>query len=147
VEGGVRSRGRQIGIVLAAPQLGPWQSLVRKLDREGFVFFSAEESIERAVSATLLYEPDVLLVADDGPASSLAAIAQVTHARPQLRVVVVAESVDEEECLAYVLAGASAYLSHDAGLAGLTSALRSVAAGLAIVPAAAQRRIFDELRA
>ena len=113
---------------------------------DGFTLCAVEESAERAIIAAIALEPDVFLLVSDLPSSPLAVAAWVARAAPGVKIIVVVENVDEEECLAFLMAGASAYHADDGDRATLASVVRGVAAGLAIVPPSAQRRLLEELR-
>ena len=133
-------------ILLAASTTSVRRLLIEDLDGAEFVVCAVEESAERAIEAALAHEPDVLLLANDLPGSGVAAVETIAEAAPRTKVIVVAESVDEDDCLTYLLAGASGYVARETRGAALTSAVRGVVAGLAIVPATAQRRLLQELR-
>jgi DNA-binding NarL/FixJ family response regulator len=137
---------RKVRIVLAASEPSRRRSLAEDLGSDGFVLCGVEESAEGAIAAALAQRPDVFLLTNDLH-SSLVAVARITAAVRRTRVVVVVEAIDEEDCLAYLLAGASGYLSVNGDGTALASAVRGVSDGLAIVPPTVQRRLLEELRA
>jgi DNA-binding NarL/FixJ family response regulator len=136
-----------IRIVVAASHASVSRSLTQDLESEGFAVCSAEESAPRAVESALAHQPDVFLVTADLQGSAVLAAATITERMPQTKVVVIAEPPDEEDCLMYLLVGASAYVGAGIDRGSLASTLRGVVAGQAIVPPAAQRRLLDELGA
>jgi DNA-binding NarL/FixJ family response regulator len=138
---------RKIRIVLAASEPSRRRSLADDLESEGFVLCALEESANGAIAAAIAQQPDVFVLADDLRGSPLVAAARIAAAAPRTKVVVVVDTVDEEDCMAHLLAGASGYVSVNGDGAGLASAVRGVAEGLAIVPPAAQRRLLEELHA
>jgi DNA-binding NarL/FixJ family response regulator len=137
---------RKVRIVLAASEPLRRRSLADDLGSDGFAVCGVEESADEAIGAALAQRPDVFLLTND-LRGSLAAVARIAAAVPGTKVVVVVETVDEEDCLAYLLAGASGYISVNGDGTALASAVRDVADGLAIVPPSAQRRLLEELRA
>jgi DNA-binding NarL/FixJ family response regulator len=145
-DGLLSGRHRKVRIVLAASELSRRRSLAEGLGSDGFVLCGVEESADGAIAAARSQRPDVFLLTNDLH-GSLVAVARITAAVRRTRVVVVVETVDEEDCLAYLLAGASGYFSVDGDGTALASAVRGVADGLGIVPPTVQHRLLEELRA
>jgi DNA-binding NarL/FixJ family response regulator len=136
---------RELRLVLAAARTSPLRSLTARLG-SGFVLCAVEESTDAAVAAVMAHQPDVCLLAIDLPEPPLATAARIIEAAPRAKVLVVVDCVNDDDCLDYLLAGASGYVAGDGGRAALAFAVRAVAAGLAIVPPTAQRRLLEELR-
>lgn len=136
-----------VRILVAASDASVRRSLQARLEDEGFAVCSAAESGPSAIEAAFEHKPDVFLVSADLQGSALVAAATITNRIPQTRVVVVAQSPDEEDCLTYLLAGTSAYVAAENDGQSLASTVRRVVAGHAVVPAAVQRRLLEELSA
>lgn len=148
MNGGPQPRARRrIRIVLAASEPSRRRSLAEDLNSDVFVLCAVEESAEGAISAALAQRPDVFVLTNELHGSPLTAAAKIAAAVPRTKVVVLVDTVDEEDCLAYLLAGACGYVSRGSDAVGLASAVRGVADGLAIVPPTVQRRLLEELRA
>ena len=140
-----RACGDEIRVVVAASD-SLRDSLREEVERAGFSICAAEGDAARAVQATLREEPDVCLVAADLPGSAVLLTSHIAERRPQTKVVVVATSVDEDDCLTYLLVGASGYLLANTVCGDVADAFRGVVSGAAVVPPSAQRRLLEELR-
>jgi DNA-binding NarL/FixJ family response regulator len=134
-------------VVVAIPNGPDARPLAEDLSASGLVVCAVEHGAERAIEAAFAHRPDVFLVAAELPGSAVIAVAAVAGRMPRTKVVVLADCPDDDDCLTYVLAGASGYLPTGTGAMALASALRSVVAGSAILPPTAQRRLIEELRA
>ena len=109
MEGAPCTRGnREIRIVLAASRTSSLRSLAANPGCDGFTLCAVENSAERAIIATIALEPDIFLLVSDLPSWPLAVAAWITRAAPGVKIIVVVENVDEEEWLAFLMAGASA---------------------------------------
>ena len=140
-----RASANEIRVVVAASD-SLRDSLREEVERAGFTMCALEGDAAGAVQATLREEPDVCLVAADLPGSAALLTGQIAERRPQTKVVVVAASVDEDDCLTYLLLGASGYLRANAGCGDVADAVNGVVSGAAVVPPSAQRRLLEELR-
>ncbi len=142
----VRASGDELRVVVAAPDASVRQSLREHVEEAGFALCALAADAREAVEATLREEPDVSLLAGDLPGSAVVATAVIAQRLSRTKVVILAASADEDDCLTYLLAGASGYLGADAWRGGLAAALRDVVSGVAIVPPRAQRQLLVELR-
>ncbi len=138
-------RNGGIRVLLAASDT-PWIRALAGDLGTGFVVCGVEETAQRAIAAVVAEEPDVCLVTDDLEGAALVT-AKVAQIAPRTKVIVIADCVDPDECLAYLLAGAAGYVARETRGSALAAAVRDVVAGLAIVPPRAQRRLLDELLA
>lgn len=133
-------------LVVAAPEAMLRRSLIDDLDEAGFAVCALEDDATRAVEATVREQPDACLVAADLPGSAIVATGRIADAAPRSKILILAASVDEDDCITYLLVGASGYIRADAGGPDLASAVRAVVSGRAVVPPGAQRRLLEELR-
>ena len=139
---------RSIRVVLAASDSALSGLLTQSLESEGLFVSAVEGSASEAIAAVSAHEPDVFVVATDLVGSALIATARIAARMPPTKIVVVAHAPDDDDdCLTYVMVGASGYIDAATDCASLSAAVRDVAAGRAIVPFSAQRRLLDELRA
>jgi two-component system response regulator DesR len=140
-------RERRIRVVLAASDFITRGSLAGELESGGFVVCAVEDRAARAIDAVLAHAPDVLVVGTDLADSAVIATARVAEGLPRTKVLVVSEAPDEDDCLTYLMVGASGYVGIETGYASVAAAIRGVVGGQAVVPPAAQRRLLEELRA
>ena len=136
----------ELRVVIAASEASRRRSLGESLEEEGFVVCASEDDAAGAVEATVREEPDACLVADDLAGSALVATGKIATAAPRSKVVILSASIDEEDCLKYLLVGASGYVCGDTDRPDLADAVRAVVSGRAVVPPQAQRRLLEELR-
>jgi two-component system, NarL family, nitrate/nitrite response regulator NarL len=100
-----------------------------------------------AVSAAEEHRPDVCLLDINMPGSGIAAAAEITHAMPDIAIVMLTASRDDEDLFAALRAGASGYLLKDMDPARLAPALRGVLAGEAVLPRWLVLKVVDQFRA
>jgi two-component system, NarL family, response regulator LiaR len=137
----------RLRLVLAAPNASRLRRLAESLRSEGFILSGIAASEHGAVAAAVKQRPDVFLLAGDLDGSPLKAAGHIAATLPRVKIVVVVDRIDEDECLAFLLAGVAGYLVDKGDGSAVASALRSAVAGVPIVPSAAQRRMIEELRA
>lgn len=136
----------ELRVVVAASEASLRRSLGESLEEAGFAVCASEHNAARAVEAAVREEPDACLVSDDLAGSALVATGKIAQAVPGSKIVILTASLDEDECLTYLLVGASGYVRADNGRSHLASAIRAVVSGRAVVPPQAQRRLLEELR-
>jgi DNA-binding NarL/FixJ family response regulator len=137
---------KEIRVLVAAHETDLVFSLRHDLAELGFSHCTAARDASEVVAVALVDEPDLCLLAAELPGSAVVATAQITGALPRTPVVILAGEPDGDDCLTYLLAGASGYLPRDVGREALAVSLRLAAAGEGVLPAAVQRRLVDELR-
>jgi DNA-binding NarL/FixJ family response regulator len=126
--------------------------------RLGFrLILDAEEGIEvvgeagdgaTAVSMTAALRPDVVLMDVRMPRlDGIEATAAIVAARPDSRVLILTTFDLDEYVLAGLRAGASGFLLKDAPPGDLARAIRTVAAGEAVLAPTATRRLLDRFAA
>jgi DNA-binding NarL/FixJ family response regulator len=101
---------------------------------------------DTAVAAALRERPDVCLIDFSSPGRGIRTAAAITASIPGASVVVLTESIDEDEFLTAIQAGAVGYLPHQIDPLRLPQVIRSVMRGEAAVPRMLVARLLDELR-
>jgi DNA-binding NarL/FixJ family response regulator len=91
--------------------------------------------------------PDVALLDIHMPGNGIQAARDITRTAPGVAVVMLTQSVDDEDLFDSLRAGASGYLLKDTDPARIGDLLRGVLAGEAAMPARLVTRIMDEFRA
>jgi two-component system, NarL family, nitrate/nitrite response regulator NarL len=100
-----------------------------------------------AVSAAREHRPDVCLLDINMPGSGIAAAAEITYSLPDVAIVMLTASRDDEDLFAALRAGASGYLLKDMDPARLAPALRGVLAGEAVLPRWLVLKVVEQFRA
>lgn len=101
---------------------------------------------EQAIRAAKREQPEVCLVGRGITGDGIRAARGIRRAAPGAAVVVVADTVDQDDLLDAVRAGAVGYVSAgDLHSAGLWRIVRAAADGEAIVPRAMVRRLLEEV--
>jgi DNA-binding NarL/FixJ family response regulator len=104
------------------------------------------ESAEQAIRAAKREQPEVCLVGRSIIGDGIRAARGIRRAAPTAAVVVVADTIDADDLLDAVRAGAIGYISaEDLHAAGPLRIVRAAANGEAIVPRAMARRLLEEL--
>lgn len=99
-----------------------------------------------AIALSVDHKPDVVLLDIHMPGSGIRAAAEITRAMPEVAVVMLTSSSDEEDLFDSLRAGASGYLLKDLDPRELPDALRGVLAGEPAMSAHLVSRIMDEFR-
>jgi DNA-binding NarL/FixJ family response regulator len=104
------------------------------------------DEADEAVQAAVRDRPDVVFV-DFNPASrGIRATAAITAGRPEATVIVMTRSLDEDEFVSAVRAGAAGYISEGVDPERLPHVIRSLMRGEAVVPRMLVSRLIEELR-
>lgn len=102
---------------------------------------------EEAVRLVAEQRPDVVLMDLRMPrCDGVEATRRITRDHPATRVVVLTTYADDESIFGALQAGAMGYLTKDAGASEIQEALRTVAAGEALLDPAVQRRLIQQLQ-
>jgi two-component system, NarL family, nitrate/nitrite response regulator NarL len=134
--------------VVIADDHPPTRAAVREaLERQSCQVVADVGTADAAVMAALQHRPDVCLLDINMPGSGIAAAADITHALPDVPVVMLTVSQDDEDIFAALRAGAAGYLLKDTSPDLLGPALRAVLAGEAVLPRWLVRRMAEEFRA
>jgi DNA-binding NarL/FixJ family response regulator len=117
------------------------------LEAGGIVVIAEAASGREAVELSLYYKPDVVLmdlVMPDG--DGIQATRRILARQPDLEVVILTSSDDDDVGLVGLRAGASGFLNKRAGVESLPRALRGAAAGEAVVSRRLTMRLVDSMR-
>ena len=134
--------------VIVADDHPPTRAGVREaLEKQSWVVVAEAASAPEAVDAAREHRPDVCLLDINMPGSGIAAAAEITHTLPDVAVVMLTASRDDEDLFAALRAGASGYLLKDMDPGRLGNALQGVLAGEAVLPRWLVLKVVDQLRA
>ena len=117
------------------------------LERAACEVVAEAATAAEAVSAAREHRPDVCLLDINMPGSGIAAAAEITHSLPDVAIVMLTASRDDEDLFAALRAGASGYLLKDMDPARLAPALRGVLAGEAVLPRWLVLKVVEQFRA
>jgi DNA-binding NarL/FixJ family response regulator len=102
---------------------------------------------EDAVRLVAEHRPDVALLDIHMPGSGIHAAREIVRATPEVAVVMLTQSAEDQDLFDSLRAGASGYLLKDTDPSRLADMLRGVLAGEAAMPPKLVARIMDEFRA
>jgi DNA-binding NarL/FixJ family response regulator len=134
--------------VLVAEDHPPTRAGVRRvLESDGFEICAEASSGDEAVELALRERPDVCLLDVRMPGGGgVAAAGEIARRLPDASIVMLTVSRDDADLFDALRAGAQGYLLKDVDRKALPSALRSVLAGEAQLPASLVARVLDEFR-
>jgi two-component system nitrate/nitrite response regulator NarL len=134
--------------VVIADDHPPTRAGVREaLEQQSCLIVGEAATAAEAVAAAQRSRPDVCVLDINMPGSGIVAAAEITHTLPDVAVVMLTASRDDEDLFAALRAGASGYLLKDMNPARLGPALRGVLAGEAVLPRWLVLKVVDQLRA
>lgn len=117
------------------------------LEASGCEVLAEGASADDAVALTTEHRPDVALLDIHMPGSGIRAAAEISRALPEVAVVMLTQSVEEDDLFDALRAGASGYLLKDSDPATLGDSLRQVLAGNGALSPKLVARVLDEFRA
>ncbi len=117
------------------------------LEESGCEVLAEGASADDAVALTTEHRPDVALLDNHMPGSGIRAAAEISRALPEVAVVMLTQSVEEDDLFDALRAGASGYLLKDSDPATLGDSLRQVLAGNGALSPKLVARVLDEFRA
>jgi DNA-binding NarL/FixJ family response regulator len=114
---------------------------------EGRAAICAEaDDAARAIRAAKREQPDICLVGRDIPGDGLAAVRGISRAAPDSAVLVLVETMDVDELLDLIRAGAVGYVPGPVDAERLRRIIKAVEAKEAVVPRAMVHELLVELR-
>ena len=136
-----------IRVVMADDHTRTRGHIRQALEQSGCTVVGEAASADEAVALTLEHRPDVALLDIHMPGSGIRAADSITKAVPDVAVVMLTHSADEDDLFDALRAGASGYLLKDSDPSKLGDALRGVLAGEGALSPRLLTRILDEFRA
>ncbi|GAA2018508.1 response regulator transcription factor [Terrabacter terrae] len=117
------------------------------LEASGCDILGEGASAGDAVRLAVEHRPDVALLDIHMPGNGIQAARDITKAAPEVAVVMLTQSAEDDDLFDSLRAGASGYLLKDTDPATLADKLRGVLDGEAAMPPRLVARIMDEFRA
>lgn len=136
-----------IRVVMADDHTRTRGHIRQALEQSGCTVVAEAVNAEEAVALTVEHRPDVALLDIHMPGSGIQAAGTITKTVPEVAVVMLTHSADEDDLFDALRAGASGYLLKDSDPATLGDALRGVLAGEGALSPRLLARILDEFRA
>jgi DNA-binding NarL/FixJ family response regulator len=139
--------GQPVRVVVADDHARIRTRIREALEQGGCAVVGEGATAPDAVALTSEHRPDVALLDIHMPGSGIRAAQEIVRVQPEVTVVMLTQSVEEDDLFDSLRAGASGYLLKDTDPARLGHALRGVLAGEAAMPRRLVARIMDEFRA
>lgn len=117
------------------------------LEGSGCKVLGEGASADDAVRLAVEHRPDVALLDIHMPGNGIQAARDITKTAPEVVVVMLTQSAEDDDLFDSLRAGASGYLLKDTDPATLADKLRGVLDGEAAMPPRLVARIMDEFRA
>lgn len=139
--------GPDVRVVIADdhPRL---RALVRTaLESSGCQVLAEGATAQDAVALAMKHRPDAVLLDIHMPGNGIHAASSISRLLPEVAIVMLTQSEDDEDLFDSLRAGAVGYLLKGDDPASLGQALRGVLAGEAAMPPRLVARIMDEFRA
>jgi DNA-binding NarL/FixJ family response regulator len=134
--------------VVIADDHSPTRAGVRlALEGHGFTVVGEAPDAFNAIRLALRERPEVCLLDIHMPGGGIAACAEIKSQVPEMKVVMLTVSRNDEDLFAALQAGASGYLLKGMDPARLPPAVRGVIEGEAALPRTLVARLIDEFRA
>lgn len=133
--------------VVVADDHPPTRAGVRgALEADGFEVVAEVGDARKAVDATLELVPDVCLLDIHMPGNGIDAAREISRRLPDLAIVMLTASRDDDDLFEALRSGASGYLLKDMDPDRLGAALRGVLDGEAALPRALVSKVVGEFR-
>jgi DNA-binding NarL/FixJ family response regulator len=116
------------------------------LEADGCEICAEGATAAEAIALVLEHRPAVALLDVRMPGNGIHAARQINHNAPEVAIVMLTQSENEDDMFDSVRAGASGYLLEDGDLRALPDALRGVLAGEAAMSPALVMRVLEEFR-
>ena len=116
------------------------------LESDGFEVVAEAVDARSATAACIVLEPDLCLLDIDMPGNGISACRAIRQDCPDVHVVMLTVSIDDDDLLDALQAGASGYLLKTTSPARVGDALRGVLAGEAALPRTLVAKVVSEFR-
>jgi len=134
--------------VVMADDHAPIRGQIREaLEADGCVVCGEGATADEAVELAMEHRPDVVLLDIHMPGNGVQAAVRISRRLPDMPIVMLTQSQDDDDLFDSLRAGASGYLLKDRDPAELPGALRGVLAGEAAMDPGLVTRILQEFRA
>lgn len=117
------------------------------LEADGCVVVAEAATAQEAIDAAAAHRPDVVLLDIHMPGNGIRAARTITGSMPEVAVVMLTQSAEEDSLFDSLRAGAAGYLLKDMDPRELGGALRGVLAGEGALSPRMLTRVMDEFRA
>ena len=134
--------------VVLADDHAPLRGRIRAaLEADGCAVLGEGATADQAVELCRTHHPDVALLDIHMPGSGIRAAREISSSLPETAVVMLTQSVEDDDLFDSLRAGALGYLLKDTDPRALGGSLRGVLAGHAPMDARLVGRVLDEFRA
>ncbi len=141
-----RARERPPRLMIADHHPASRFGLRLTLEAAGFVVVAEAGTGEQAAAVAAALRPDACLLAIDIPGGGIVTARAISTRAPGTAVVMLAVTVDGDDLVAAVIAGASGVVLRTIAPERLPAVIRKLLAGEAVIPRALGRRLLEELR-
>jgi DNA-binding NarL/FixJ family response regulator len=117
------------------------------VERGGFTVCAEAANADTAIAAAEAEAPDIALLDIGMPGNGIRAAAEIAISRPDVAIVMLTVSRDDDDLFAALRAGASGYLLKDTDGEQLPRVLRAVLDGEAVLSRSLTARVINEFRA
>ena len=133
--------------VLIADDHPPTRAGVRgALEADGFDVVAEVADAKRAIEAAIELSPDVCVLDIHMPGNGIAAAGEISRRLPDVAIVMLTASRDDDDLFEALRNGASGYLLKDMDPDRMPQAMEGVLAGEAALPRTLVARVLDEFR-
>ena len=133
--------------VVVADDHAPTRAGVRgALEADGITVVAEVSDAHAALDAAVEHVPDVCLLDIHMPGNGIAAAGEISRRFPDMAIVMLTASRDDDDLFEALRSGASGYLLKDMDPDRLGSALRGVVAGEAALPRGLMLKVMGEFR-
>jgi DNA-binding NarL/FixJ family response regulator len=137
---------KKIRVVMADDHARIRAQIRAALEADGVEICAEGASAEEAIKLALEHRPDVVLLDIHMPGNGIQAAQQISRDLPQIALVMLTQSKEDDDLFDSLRAGASGYLLKGTDPAELPGALRGVLAGEAAMSPNLVTRILEEFR-
>jgi DNA-binding NarL/FixJ family response regulator len=137
---------KKIRVVMADDHARIRAQIRAALEADGVEICAEGASAEEAIKLALEHRPDVVLLDIHMPGNGIQAAQQISRDLPQIALVMLTQSKEDDDLFDSLRAGASGYLLKGTDPAELPGALRGVLAGEAAMSPNLVTRVLEEFR-
>ena len=135
-----------VRVVLGFGDAGERAALARALEAQGCEVCGAAATAEAVVALAVEHHPEVALVDTDLPGHGISAAREIARRLPSSAVVMMSATIEDDDLLDHLRAGATGYLPTGVPPERLVAALRGVLEGEAALPRRLVGRVLEEFR-